>query len=491
MRSKSKSQSTLNSSMDKSQIFTDEEINDIIKDITLKQPKSSYSIYITEKLEKEREKGKIVLGEMVKKYAAIWNKLPEQVKENYQEKSNQEREKYIKDLETVKRYLIKNYFKEGATSYRIFLESKLKEGFDEDKEPKKIKEEARDEWKNMTREERSEWHEKKRENDNWWTRAKTSRNINSYAVFVQKKIHEEKEKGNQLDFKDISKLWKKLSEKDKNKYRKYADEMNEERRQIREVYEIVHGIKPKQPAGAYRIFLTEMAKEGKFEGKNAFKEGKKLWDKTSEEEKEKYLKISHKLHLCYKYKVLLYKKNKRKMRPTKAPTAYNLFVADMKGKAPKKEKFFDYVKDEWEKLDEKVVKEYQRKADKFKSQYAQKMKEFNNKIFDNPKKPQTSYQLFIVQKIPELKEKNPKKTTTELMIECASEWNELDNKGKKKYEQKSKIEREIYKENVKEFEEKGYYTNKKKSSLREAATASQSQKKKSQSLSKLKKKIKA
>ena len=31
MRSKSKSQSTLNSSMDKSQIFTDEEINDIIK----------------------------------------------------------------------------------------------------------------------------------------------------------------------------------------------------------------------------------------------------------------------------------------------------------------------------------------------------------------------------------------------------------------------------------------------------------------------------
>ena len=144
-------------------------------------------------------------GEMVKKYAAIWNKLPEQVKENYQEKSNQEREKYIKDLETVKRYLIKNYFKEGATSYRIFLESKLKEGFDEDKEPIKIKEEARDEWKNMTREERSEWHEKKRENDNWWTRAKTSRNINSYAVFVQKKIHEEKEKGNQLDFKDISK----------------------------------------------------------------------------------------------------------------------------------------------------------------------------------------------------------------------------------------------------------------------------------------------
>ena len=119
------------------------------------------------------------------------------------------------------------------------------------------------------------------------------------------------------------------------------------------------------------------------------------------------------------------------------------------------------------------------------------MKEFNNKIFDNPKKPQTSYQLFIVQKIPELKEKNPKKTTTELMIECASEWNELDNKGKKKYEQKSKIEREIYKENVKEFEEKGYYTNKKKSSLRETATASQSQKKKSQSLSKSKKKIKA
>ena len=83
--------------------------------------------------------------------------------------------------------------------------------------------------------------------------------------------------------------------------------------------------------GAFKIFLQEMAKEGKFNGKNAFKEGRKLWDELSEDEKESYLKKAHKIKLCYIYKKMLFKQKIKKNMPSKPPTAYNLFVQSMKG----------------------------------------------------------------------------------------------------------------------------------------------------------------
>ena len=36
---------------------------------------------------------------------------------------------------------------------------------------------------------------------------------------------------------------------------------------MREYFEISQGIKPKRPMGAFKIFLQQMAKEGKLEGK--------------------------------------------------------------------------------------------------------------------------------------------------------------------------------------------------------------------------------
>ena len=95
-------------------------------------------------------------------------------------------------------------------------------------------------------------------------------------MFVQKKAEEYKNNDEAFGFKDCSKLWKKASEKEKKKYAKYAEELNEERKKMREYFEISKGIKPKRPMGAFKIFLQEMAKEGKFNGKNAFKEGSQL-----------------------------------------------------------------------------------------------------------------------------------------------------------------------------------------------------------------------
>ena len=475
---------------DKSQDYSDEEINEIIADITLKRARTDYSIFISEMIKKEREKNNnIKLGDVTKKYSSQWNKMSDKDKQKYQEISEREREKFKKDVEKVKLYLFKNFIKEGATSYRLFLEERLKEAFENDEDPKEAKKKASEEWKNISAEEKREWERKKKDNDSWWVKAKKSRDVNGYAIFIQKKLAEAKEREKTLNFKDISKLWEKASDKEKRKYKKYADEMNEERKRMREIYEIVNGIKPKKPTGAYKIFLSEKAKEGKFDGKNAFKEGKILWDKLSEEEKDVYLKKSHRIRICYKYKLLLYNKNKKKLLPTRPKSAYNLFVSDMKGKKiPKGVSFIDFVKDEWNNLDEKTIEKYQAKAEKLKIEFEKQKEKFENKIFDNPKRPKNSYQIYVSHRMSELKEKNPEGKVQEMLSECAQEWNDMGDKEKKKYEKIYQKGKELYQEQLKEFEEKGYYTPANSSPKNEVSTASKSQKVKSQKASQSNKK---
>ena len=260
----------------------------------------------------------------------------------------------------MKHYLF-SYIKEGATAYRVFLDKRLSEAFEKDEDPKDAKAKASKEWASMSNEEKQEWKALKKENDTWWEKAKHSKTINAYAVFVQKKAEEYKSKDQPFGFKDCSKLWKKTSDKEKKKYAKYAEELNEERKKMREYFEISQGIKPKRPMGAFKIFLQQMAKEGKLEGKNAFKEGRRLWDTLTEEEKESYLKKAHKIKLCYVYKKMLFKQKMKKTMPAKPPTAYNLYVQSMKGKdIPKGKTFLQFVLEKWDKLSQAEKEEFEK-----------------------------------------------------------------------------------------------------------------------------------
>ena len=60
--------------------------------------------------------------------------------------------------------------------------------------------------------------------------------------------------------KEIAPAWKKLPKNEKKSFEKYAQELNEEKEKLKDIYDIVHGVKPKKPAGAFRIFLQEKAK---------------------------------------------------------------------------------------------------------------------------------------------------------------------------------------------------------------------------------------
>ena len=73
-----------------------------------------------------------------KKYSSKWAKVSDKDKDTYEKKSQEEKEKFKKDLETVKHYLF-SYIKEGATAYRVFLDKRLSEAFEKDEDPKEIK----------------------------------------------------------------------------------------------------------------------------------------------------------------------------------------------------------------------------------------------------------------------------------------------------------------------------------------------------------------
>ena len=85
-------------------------------------------------------------------------------------------------------------------------------------------------------------------------------------------------------------------------------ELNEEKEKLYDLYEFLHGLNPKQPKGAFNIFIQEQIKNNEFK---SFPDSKDLWNKLSEDEKEIYLLKSHSRQLAYRYKKMIYNKKKK------------------------------------------------------------------------------------------------------------------------------------------------------------------------------------
>jgi hypothetical protein len=440
------------------------DIDNIIETVNLKKGRSSFAIFVAENFKKEKSKdNNIKLGSVMKKSSEKWSKLGKNEKEKYEKISEEEKEKYKQDLKIIKHYFFSDYSKYGSSAYKIFLNERLKIGFEKDEDIKTTKKKAFEEWNNMSSEEKKEWKKKKKENDTWWEKSKNLRNITAYAVFIQKCFEESKEKKEELPkLKALSKIWSLLSNKEKNKYYDYANEINEERRKRRDLFEIVNGIRPKRPAGAYKIFLTEKAKEGFFKGKiNVYKEGRKLWENLSEDDKKLYLKKAKKIKLCYIYRKLLYKKNIKNLLPKKPPSAFNCFVTSLKGtNLPDGKKFLELAKEKWANVSDKEKEKFEEIAEKEKKKYEKKMKDFENKIFDEPKKPKSAFILFLMEKINDNKNVNKNLTLAESVQEFGKEWKELNEKKKEIFNKRSEKDKKRFKAQMKEFKEKGFYSNK-------------------------------
>ena len=483
MTSINRNRSKSRSKKSKTSIETDEQIDQIIKDITLKRPRNPFTQFVLSEVDSYKTKNKdakIDLQEFNQACADKWKKMKDGEKKKYAKLYEDEKVKYKSDLELVKHYLFRDFndtVYRSPTAYRIFLNEKLREGFDQGLDPKDVRKDAGNTWAKMSDEEKKVYTEKKKENDNWFLKAEKIRKITPIALFIQKKIEEAKEKHKEPPaLKEISPAWKKLSKNEKKSFEKYAQEINEEKEKLRDIYDIVHGIKPKKPAGAFRIFLQEKAKNNEIK---TIQDGHEMWKQLSEDQKEEYLTKSHKCLLAYRYKKMIYNKKIKKMLPKRPKGPFQEFLKEKKGQKPAKgEKMLPYWKKVFDGLSEAQKKKYVEKADKDKERYERQMLQFQGKVFDMPKKPQSGFNLYVQDRMPDLKKAKPNAPVTALIKQIAKEWKEEKDVDTKQYNKNAEKDKRRFKKQLKEFQKMGYYT--KDKSETEDETDARSKSKKSQ-----------
>jgi hypothetical protein len=464
-KSKNKSKETTNASI--SSLEDEEKIDQIMKDITLKRPRNPYTqfvLYETEKIKSKNNDAKIALQEFSASCAEKWKKLSQADKKKYIKLYDEEKVKYKNDIELVRHYLFKDFndtVRSPPTAYRIFLNEKLREGFEKGYDPKEVKKEASLEWSKMSKEEKQVYKDKQKENSNWFLKAQKIKKITPIALFIQKRIDEDKENHKEPPtLKEIAPAWKKLSKNEKKTYEKYAQELNEEKEKLQDIYEITHGVKPKRPKGAFRIFLQEKAKNNEIKSLN---HGHELWKKLSEEEKEEYYNKSHRCQLAYRYKNMIYKKQIKKILPKKPGGPIMQYLKEKKGqKAPNGEKWLTYWRSMYSNLSQEQKKKYEEKAQKAKEKYDKKMEQFQNKVFDMPKKPHTPFNLYVADRMTDLKKEKPNTLTSELLKQIAKEWQEGKNVDQAMYYKNAEKEKKRFKKQLAEFQKNGYYTKIKK-----------------------------
>ena len=505
---KSRSKSKKKNSQSQPMFEDEDKIDQIMKDITLKRPRNAYTQFVLSESEKQKSQNKdlkIKIAELTSSCAEKWKKLSKEEKKKYEKLFEEEKLKYKKDLELVRHYLFKDFnenIRRAPTAYHIFLSEKLRLGFEQHLDPKDIKKSANEEWNKMTVEQKKVYKDKQKQNDNWFEKAKSIRKITPVALFIQKKFQEAKDaKKDPPQLKDIAPAWKSLSKKEKKTYEKYAQELNEEKEQLQDLYEITHGVKPKRPNGAFRIFLQEKAKNNEIKN---LTQGRDLWKQLPEDQKEEYLKKSHRCQLAYKYKKMLYYKQIKKILPKKPGGAYAQFIKEKKGqKPPEGQTFLKYWSSVYEKLTPEQKVKYEEKAKQAKEIYDKKLEQFTNKVFDMPKKPKSAFTFYLIERYPSLKKEKPDALQTELFKLAAEEWQGGKEINKDEYIKNSETDKRRFKRQFQEFKKKGYYSNnpndieddveedRKKSSKKRSSSKMSSKKSKKKSKSKSKSKNKS
>ena len=169
MTSINRNRSKSRSKKSKTSIETDEQIDQIIKDITLKRPRNPFTQFVLSEVDSYKTKNKdakIDLQEFNQACADKWKKMKDGEKKKYAKLYEDEKVKYKSDLELVKHYLFRDFndtVYRSPTAYRIFLNEKLREGFDQGLDPKDVRKDAGNTWAKMSDEEKKVYTEKKKE----------------------------------------------------------------------------------------------------------------------------------------------------------------------------------------------------------------------------------------------------------------------------------------------------------------------------------------
>ena len=220
-RSNSKSKSQKKNS---TQVYDEEKVDEILENITLKKPRSMYTHFCLEEIAKFRKKNKnekIVLKTYSAELAKKWKELSDKEKDKYKEKFEEDKAKFKQDLDIVRHFLFKDFndvVRRPPTAYRIYLNEKLREGFEKNKDPKEVKSKASHDWRMMSEDERQVYMDKKKDNDDWFEKAKNTRKVTALSLFVRNTIQAAKENCHHQKKRNI-KTMPMISTKKENNYK--------------------------------------------------------------------------------------------------------------------------------------------------------------------------------------------------------------------------------------------------------------------------------
>ena len=491
MRSKSK-KSSRNSS--KTKLMEDEKIEELIRNITLKRPPNCYALYLKEMWDKDKRKGdeRFSIVKVSKEYHDKWQGLSDKEQQKYRDRFEDAKAQFNKDLFTVRHYLFKDYNDSrfaAPTAYRIFLNERIQDAFDKDEDIETVTKNARREWQVMSEEDKKVYLQKKKKVDGWFERCKKS-TATGIRVYIQRRMEELRNSGKEIpNAAEFMKEYKKLSQKEKNKYNEYAMASNEERKGLFNLYEITHCVEPQRPAGAYKLFLQELAKNKEL---RSIQEGREKWIKLSKEEKDEYLNKSKLASVAYRYKKIVFQKKINKLKPKKPAPPFSRFLHEKKGTPTptdlKPTERFAYWRDMYDKLPTDKKKKYIDAYKSAKERYEKRMEIFRNKVFSFPQRARGPFAFYIKEKIPELAEENKvgkkKLDYSQLVKEAADEWNNMKDSEKVPYYKMAKTDLLRYKRQKKEFNKLGYYMNKNLSTKGDDEDEEETQKKSTKKRSK-------
>lgn len=160
------------------------------------------------------------------------------------------------------------------------------------------------------------------------------------------------------------------------------------------------------------------------------------------------------------------KKEKDANKPKRSTSAYFYFMASCREQAKKAgrniSKVAEFTKEcseKWRNLSSAQRKPFDEKAAKDKARYDKEMAEYKGKSAgdpDKPKRPQTSYFLFLADFRKNYVHKGDQSSAHKVILKEAGEkWRVMSAEDKRVYEKKSEIEVAKYKEAMAEYNKKG------------------------------------
>ena len=98
-----------------------------------------------------------------------------------------------------------------------------------------------------------------------------------------------------------------------------------------------------------------------------------------------------------------------------------------------------------------------------------------------PKKPHSGFNLYVIERMPDLKKEKPNAQSSALLAQIAKEWNEGKDVDQKLYNKTAEKDKKRFKKQLKEFQKLGYYTKEKAETATDDGEKSKKSKKKSSS----------